>query len=109
MTDVEPDYFSEERCAERLALQQQQMDEMHQLLADKFFIGTSADGMVSAKVQANGSVSAVDIDPYVVHRYGVEGLGDWVMLAISAGMRQAADMTNDVFGEMFASESKERL
>jgi nucleoid-associated protein EbfC len=102
MFEVDPDYFSPERSQERLDLQEQQhhhLQELHRTLRERSFVGTAADGMVAATVQAGGGVTAIEIDPYLVQRYGVEGLGDVVMKAINDGMRQSAELTRELFGE----------
>ncbi len=97
--DYDPDYFSLERCRERNEAAQRSMEEFTDRLQSSQFIGTAADGMITATVQGAGGISAIQIDPYVVKRYGVEGLGDLVMRAISDGMRQSAGLMNELMGE----------
>ncbi len=95
--EVDPADFGPQRAIDQWEEHQRELDEMHVSLKERRFVGHAADGMVTATVQASGAVTAVEIDPYVVQRYGVEGLGDLVMKAINDGTKQSAELMREVF------------
>jgi DNA-binding protein YbaB len=94
---IDPDFKLPVEAQELWEQHQRQMEELHRTLQERSFTGKAADGMITATVRASGGVTAIDIDPYVVQRYGVEGLGDLVMRAISDGSRQSAELMRQLF------------
>ncbi|MGL5863303.1 MAG: YbaB/EbfC family nucleoid-associated protein [Phycicoccus sp.] len=100
---LDPGQLLAQEAQELWEKHQRQMEELHRTLQERAFTGTAADGMITATVRASGGVTAIDIDPYVIQRYGVEGLGDMVMRAIADASRQSAEMMREVF-EQFLPE-----
>jgi DNA-binding protein YbaB len=98
--DLDPNYFSLENCRAReaeLERTMSQMEELHQVLGQRSYTGKNADDLVTVTMSATGGVTSVEIDPYVVQRYGVEGLGRLVMAAIEDARRRMSEDMGALF------------
>lgn len=71
---------------------QKQLAEQQKELATKEYEATSGGGMVTAKVNGNGTLLSVKIDPAVVDPNDVEMLQDLVVAAVNEANQQATKM-----------------
>lgn len=71
---------------------QKQLAEQQKELATKEYEATSGGGMVTAKVNGNGALLSVKIDPAVVDPNDVEMLQDLVVAAVNEASQQATKM-----------------
>lgn len=79
---------------------QEQLMAAQQELASKEFEGTAGGGVVRATVTGDHEVVAVTIDPSVIDPDDPEMLGDLVVAAVNAAMRQVAEEAGDSMGGM---------
>ncbi|MDH4118959.1 MAG: YbaB/EbfC family nucleoid-associated protein [Acidimicrobiia bacterium] len=79
---------------------QEQMMAAQQELATRQFEGTSGGGMVKAVVSGGQELLAVEISPEVIDPSDPEMLGDLVVAAVNAAMRQVQEAAGDSMGGM---------
>jgi DNA-binding YbaB/EbfC family protein len=77
---------------------QEQMMAAQQELATKEFEGTAGGGVVKATVSGNQELLSVWIDPSVIDPSDPEMLGDLVVAAVNAAMRQVSDAAGQSMG-----------
>lgn len=83
--------------ATRLARRSQ---EIQQAVEAMETVGEAGDGRVRVTIRGTGLVTRVVIDLDAVHVFGVDGLGDVVVAAVSDGTRKAILAARDRFAEI---------
>lgn len=73
---------------------QEKMAKIQEELRTKTVEASAGGGMVTVKVNGEGEVLSLKIDPEVVDSQDVEMLEDLIMAAANEGLRQAKEMMN---------------
>lgn len=77
---------------------QEQLLAAQQELATQTFEGTAGGGVVKATVTGSQELVSVEISPEVIDPSDPEMLGDLVVAAVNAAMKQVADAAGDQMG-----------
>ncbi len=74
---------------------QEKMAKIQQELKGKVVEASAGGGMVTVKVNGEGELLSLKVDPEVVNAQDVEMLEDLVVAAVNEGLRQAKDMMSE--------------
>lgn len=74
---------------------QEKMAKIQQELKGKVVEASAGGGMVTVKVNGEGELLSLKMDPEVVNAQDVEMLEDLVVAAVNEGLRQAKDMMSE--------------
>ncbi len=74
---------------------QEKMAKIQEELKGKVVEASAGGGMVTVKVNGEGQVLSLKIDPEVVDAKDVEMLEDLIVAAVNEGLRQAKDMMSE--------------
>ena len=74
---------------------QEKMAKIQQELKGKVVEASAGGGMVTVKVNGEGELLSLKMDPEVVNAQDVEMLEDLVVAAVNEGLRQAKDLMSE--------------
>ncbi len=79
---------------------QEKMAKVQQELRKKTVEATAGGGMVTVKVNGQGQVLSIKIEPEVVDSKDVEMLEDLVLAAVNEGLRKARELMTEEMGRI---------
>lgn len=79
---------------------QERIAKVQEELKGKTVEASAGGGMVTVKVNGEGQVLSLKMDPEVVNAKDVEMLEDLVVAAVNEGLRQAKDMMTEEMGKI---------
>ncbi len=79
---------------------QEKMAKVQQELRKKTVEATAGGGMVTVKVNGQGQVLSIKIEPEVVDSKDVEMLEDLVLAAVNEGLRKARELMAEEMGKI---------
>ncbi len=79
---------------------QEKMAKVQQELRKKTVEATAGGGMVTVKVNGQGQVLSIKIEPKVVDSKDVEMLEDLVLAAVNEGLRKARELMTEEMGRI---------
>ena len=79
---------------------QRQMEEKQKELEEKIYTATAGGGAIEVSVNGKKELTAVKLDPEAVDPEDVETLQDLIVAAVNAALKQAAEESEAVMGQI---------